>query len=334
MKTSRDYLTNANPSFQVVNYLTQTGQRWGLLTNGKVWRLYSRNSPQPLERFYEVDLERLIQSSGFEAFLHYFWGFFSREALKPSAGGTAHIDNVLRGSADFAADVGSELRTRVFAALVRLSAGSVKGRMEPVPQEDLDEIYDNSLIVLYRLLFVLYAESRELLPLDANEGYRENLSLFRLVRQVADSKDRRRAFSSTSTAMWSRLTALWDAIDDGDVDLGVPAYDGELFARDAHPFLQTNPIADLYLADALDLIARVPGEGEARFVDYRSLSVAHLGTVYEGLLENQLEILDSQLGGVEDRIALAPIRGRRRETGSYYTLTPSSSTSWPKRSTR
>ena len=322
IKTARDYLTNANPSFQVVNYLTQTGQRWGILTNGKIWRLYNRDSPQPLERFYEVDLQRLIQGSGFDAFLHYFWGFFSREALRPAPGGLAHVDNVLRGSADFAADVGGALRARVFAALVRLAAGLVKDREEPVSHEDLDEIYDNSLIVLYRLLFVLYAESRELLPLDASEGYRENLSLFRLVRQIADSKDRRRAFSSASTVTWSRLQALWHAIDRGDVDLGVPAYDGELFAEDAHPFLQTHSIADLYLADALDLIARVPGDPEARFVDYRSLSVAHLGTVYEGLLENQLEVRDDQIGAVEARIRLAPIRGRRRETGSYYTPDP------------
>jgi Eco57I restriction-modification methylase/N-6 DNA Methylase len=323
VRTSRDYLTNANPSFQIVNYLTQTGQRWGILTNGNVWRLYNRDSPQPLERFYEVDLLRLIRGgSGVEAFLHYFWGFFSREALTPISGGLAHTDNVLRGSADFAADVGAELRSRVFAALARLSAGLVKGRAEPVPQADLDEIYDNSLIVLYRLLFVLYAESRDLLPLESNEGYRENLSLFRLVRQVADSKDRHRPFSSTSTAMWSRLRALWEAIDRGDPDLGVPAYDGELFAQGAHTFLEANSIADLYLADALDLAARVPGEAEARFVDYRSLSVAHLGTVYEGLLENHLEVHDDQLGAVEERIRLAPIRGRRRETGSYYTPDP------------
>jgi Eco57I restriction-modification methylase/N-6 DNA Methylase len=319
VRTHRDYLTNANPSFQIVNYLTQTGRRWGVLTNGKVWRLYNRDSPQPLERFYEVDLQRLVQGGGFDAFLYQFWGFFSTEAMKPSASGLAHIDNVLRGSMDFSADVGSELRTRVFSALRSLSAGFIKGHPEPVPRDYLDELYDNSLIVLYRLLFVLYAESRDLLPLEASEGYRENLSLFRLVRQVVDSRDRRRQFSSTSTAMWSRLQALWRAIDEGDDDLSVPAYGGELFAEGSHPFLESHAIADLYLADALDLIARVPGEAEARLVDYRSLSVAHLGTVYEGLLENQLEINDGQLGGVEARITLSPVRGRRRETGSYYT---------------
>jgi hypothetical protein len=319
VKSSRDYLTNANPSFQIVNYLTQTGQRWGILTNGKVWRLYNRDSPQPLERFYEVDLQRLIQQSGFEAFFYYFWGFFSREALRPAAGGPAHVDNVLRGSADFSSDIGGELRSRVFRALERLAAGFVKGRPEPISRQDLVATYDNSLIVLYRLLFVLYAESRELLPLEASAGYRENLSLFRLVRQVADSKDRRRPYSSNSTVIWSRLSALWRAIDHGDKDLGVPAYDGELFADGAHPFLFERAIPDLFLADALDLIARVPGAGDARFVDYRSLSVAHLGTVYEGLLENQLEVRDNQLGEVEDRVGLAPIRGRRRETGSYYT---------------
>jgi hypothetical protein len=319
VKTSRDYLTNANPSFQIVNYLTQTGRRWGILTNGRVWRLYNRDAPQPLERFYQVDLLGLTQGGGVDAFLYYFWGFFSAEAFKPRTAGLAQLDIAFQGSVDFSADIGEELRTQVFSALERLAAGFVKGRVEPVSKGDLDEIYDNSLIVLYRLLFVLYAESRQLLPLDSNEGYHQSLSLFRLVREIAEAKERRRPFSSTSTAMWSRLEALWSAIDRGDPDLGVPAFDGELFAKDSHVFLGQHSITDTFLADALDLISRVPGEGEARFVDYRSLSVAHLGTVYEGLLENQLAVDDDRVGDVQDRIVLVSTRGRRRETGSYYT---------------
>ena len=318
----RDYLTNANPSFQIVNYLIQTGRRWGILTNGRLWRLYCRDSPQPLERFYEVDLPRLISQSGADAFFTYFYGFFSAEALRPAAGGLAHVDNVRAGSASFAQDVGEELRSRVFGALVRLAAGFLKGREEPVPEEALDEVYDNALIVLYRLLFILFAEARELLPLETSPSYAEQISLARLVREVADKRERRITFSSTSTGMWDRLVALWTAIDNGDTDLHVARYDGELFAAGAHPFLDQHKIPDLYLAEALDLISRVPGLGEARFVDYRALSVTHLGTVYEGLLEHRLRVVPDRLGEVEDRIELAAVSGRRRETGSYYTPDP------------
>jgi hypothetical protein len=319
VRSSRDYLTNQNPSFQIINYLTMTGKRWGILTNGRRWRLYCRDVPQPLERFYEVDLLRLVRESGAEAFLHYFFGFFSKDALRPGADGDAHVDNVRVGSANFSEGVGDELRARVFSALTRLAAGFLRVRQEPISQDELDTVYDNALVVLYRMLFVLYAEARELLPLETSDSYREQLSLYRLVRDVADARERRRMFSDTSTLIWARLRALWTAIDEGDAALRVPAYDGELFASDAHPYLNDHVIADLFLADAIDLIGRVPTDTEARFVDYRSLSVTHLGTVYEGLLEQTLAIAEGRLGGIEDRVVLAPVRRRRRETGSYYT---------------
>lgn len=321
MDSARDYATNANPSFQIVNYLIQTGQRWGILTNGEVWRLYNRDAPQPLERFYEVNLPRLLQSGGHEAFLYYFWGLFSAPAASRGPSGVAHLDDVLRGSVDFSIDVGDELRTRVFSALEHIAAGFLKGSSS-VSRRALDEAYDHSLVVLYRLLFVLYAESRELLPVNSNEGYHQNLSLFQLIRQVVDSKERRRQTSTTASTIWSRLNSLWNAIYEGDSDLDVPTYDGELFAPASHPYLSENSVPDLYLANALDLIGTVPGQIETRFVDYRTLSVTHLGTVYEGLLENELVINEQKLGSIEDQVELVPTRSRRKETGSYYTPDP------------
>jgi hypothetical protein len=319
---ARDYLTNANPSYQVINYLTRSGLRWAILTNGRIWRLYCRDAPQPLDRYFEINLPRLVRESEAGAFLNYFWGVFSADALRPTSGGESHVDRIQAGSVEYATGVGTELRQRVFEALLRLAAGLVKGRKEPISELSLREIYDNSLVVLYRLLFVLYAEARELLPLESNRSYRETLSLTEIVRDIADKRERRIVFSSTATSMWDRLAALWRAIDEGDRDLGVAAYDGELFAAGAHSFLDSQKIADLYLADALELVGRVTRDGIPQFVDYRSLSVTHLGTVYEGLLENQLEIDQGKLGPPEDKIALAPLSGRRRETGSYYTPDP------------
>jgi hypothetical protein len=287
-QSSRDYLTNANPSFQIVNYLILTGRRWGILTNGRLWRLYCRDSPQPLERYYEVDLPSLLHQAGADAFLYYFYGFFSRDALQPISGAETHVDRVRAGSADFAEEVGEELRSRAFPAVTRLAAGLIAGRRSGLTPEELSTVYDNALIVLCRLLFVLFAEARELLPLETNASYRDQLSLHSVVREVGEARELKRPFSDTSTRMWSRLRALWAAIDSGDTVLGVPEYDGELFAADAHPYLIEYTIPDRYLADAVDLVGRTADTTESHYVDYRSLSVAHLGTIYEGLLEHTL----------------------------------------------
>ena len=321
IKTDRDALTNANPSYQIVAYLNLTGRRWGILTNGRLWRLYCRDAPQPLERFFEIDLLRTLRESGEQAFFHLFYGLFSAEAFAPRSGGQTHLDEVLRGAIDNAEDIGAGLRVRIFTALQHLAAGFLRGRTDTITVEELDDVYDNSLVVLYRLLFVLYAEARELLPLEGNASYADQLSLSKLVREIEDTHERNRTYSATSTVMWSRLQGLWTAIDKGDTDLDVPEYDGELFAEGGHPYLDSHQLPDQLLANAIDLLARVPGEMPARFVDYRSLSVAHLGTVYEGLLEHSLAVVEGD-GAIEHRVRLAPTRARRRETGSYYTPDP------------
>ena len=53
-----------NPSLQVTDYLLRTGIQWGVLTNGRLWRIYEREQSKGLEKWYEVDLVRILDPSG------------------------------------------------------------------------------------------------------------------------------------------------------------------------------------------------------------------------------------------------------------------------------
>jgi hypothetical protein len=88
------------------------------------------------------------------------------------------------------------------------------------------------------------------------------------------------------------------------IDAGVPSYDlpahnGRLFNDDEHPFLRDNKVGDAYLMPALDKLARVDVKEKRTtkrvFVDYRDLEVRHLGSVYEKLLEYELDIATEPL---------------------------------------
>jgi len=80
-KTSdRDTFTNQNPSFQIAQYLTGTKQNWGILTNGRLWRLYSSKSHLPLGNYYQIDLVHLLEEAPVEA-LKYFYVLFRKQAL-------------------------------------------------------------------------------------------------------------------------------------------------------------------------------------------------------------------------------------------------------------
>jgi hypothetical protein len=137
--------------------------------------------------------------------------------------------------------------------------------------------------VLYRLLFVLYAESRDLLPVHESEMYRDTYGLHAIKHDVA----RGRPLSPESATLWPRLRELFRIINKGRAPLKVATFNGGLFDPARHPFLERKTVGDGHLQQAVDKLARIDGQ----FVDYRDLAERHLGTIYEGLLEYHLEAL-------------------------------------------
>ena len=75
----KDAFTNQNPSYQIF-YVQHAGTEWGILTNGRLWCLYHRDTAHKLDRFYEADLHELATAGYVQSFL-YFYAFFRREAF-------------------------------------------------------------------------------------------------------------------------------------------------------------------------------------------------------------------------------------------------------------
>lgn len=346
-----DPFTNKNPSYQIAFYMQHSGLDWGLLTNGRLWRLYHKDTAHKLERFYEVNLPELLQGDDVNNYL-YFYAFFRRQAFEE---GDLSVEAMRVASVDYARGVSDSLKEQVYEALRHVAQGFLDYRpnkLQPNPdtlrspslgaKDDgrpqgshphvsttpaptrgasslgmdhatLKEIYDNSLIVLYRLLFILYAEARELLPVLENRGYREGYSLEGLKKDIQKGLDGHTLLLPGTAMLWSRLKTLFDLIDEGSPPLSVATFNGGLFDPERYPFLERCAVGDLHLSQAIDKLARVDGQ----FVDYRDLAERHLGTIYEGLLEFHLETLDAP----EDEwgIDLRTEKGERKATGSYYT---------------
>jgi type I restriction-modification system DNA methylase subunit len=307
LKESEDPFTNKTPSYQISFYMQHSGMEWGLLTNGRLWRLYHKDSAYKLDRFYEVDLPELLASEDVGAFL-YFYTFFRRAAFEDHSLG---VTEILRESTDYARGVGDTLKGQVYEALRHLAQGFLDYPQNELTSDTqtLREIYDSSLIVLYRLLFVLYAESRDLLPVRESEMYRNTYSLHAIKHEVA----RGQALLPTSAKLWHDLRELFDIINQGSPPLDVATFDGGLFDPVRHPFLERYTVGDAHLQMAVDKLSRVDGQ----FVDYRDLAERHLGTIYEGLLEFHLEELSEPEEGWT--VALLNDKGERKVTGSYYT---------------
>jgi type I restriction-modification system DNA methylase subunit len=329
-----DPFNNKNPSFQIFFYMLHSGLPWGILTNGRHWRLYHTRTAHKLEVFYEVDLPALLESNDVEAFL-YFYTFFRRGAFDP---GPLSLDHILTASTEYAQGVSDSLRQQVYDALRYVAQGFLDytdNRLDPTPETN-KLIYDNSLILLYRILFILYAEARDLLPLQDNTRYRRVYSLEAIKKSVV-SELQDGLILPNSGLIWTRLKELFKIINLGSPPLTVTTFDGGLFDPERHPFLEQYIVGDLNLCRAVDKLARV----NFQFVDYRDLAERHLGTIYEGLLEYTLRVATEPMvelrssskivsaQGVQKKdiaaefrpgeVYLVTDRGERKLTGSYYT---------------
>ncbi|OYR73485.1 Eco57I restriction-modification methylase domain-containing protein [Halorubrum ezzemoulense] len=296
-------------SHQIKYYLERTPSdlKWGVLTDGKKWRLYGTKDYET-QTYYEVDLPEILESGDLESF-KYFFAFFRPEAFVETAG-SSFLDDVWTESETAAQELGEDLQDNVFRALRVLGKGFVESNDLDVHEDgdvDRDELKEQSLVLLYRLMFVLYAESRGLIDPDdpdASEEYHEYFSLESKREEILDDVEDMdvesgeaftEGYSRFSSSIWGRLSELFELIDEGEDSLDIPPYNGGLFSREDHVFLDNYEVKDPYIAEVIYWLSTTENdEGEHVPADYADLDTRHLGSIYEGLLEHEFRIADAE----------------------------------------
>lgn len=351
------------PSSQMLRYLSRAdvvsdrAVKWGMLTNGNVWRLYWQDARSRSEEFFEVDVAAALGVIGMQRelddaapgapgyiapahALRLFFLFFHRGAFLPQSwdhtGRTFHA-YALNEARLYEEKVSQDLGARVFADIFpqladALARGDLHAKTHQIghgqftrPQftpEYLDEVREAALVLLYRLLFLFYAEDRNLLPVR-DERYAP-YSVRRIREEVRDKVDAGAKFSSTMTNIWLSLRGVFELIDEGDDDIGMPAYNGGLFNRARSLLLTRTKVPDKVMAPIIDALSRRTEDLLHGWINYRDLAVAHLGGIYERLLEyslvHEVQAKDDYKDKLEiNRITAAPASFARKVSGSYYT---------------
>lgn len=201
---------------------------------------------------------------------------------------------------------------------------------------EASEVYRAAVAVMMRVVFLIFAEQRGLLPAD-NEVYTRSYSA-RLLR--AELKARADAEGEASleytTAAWHRLIALFHAVHGGvqHPELELPAYDGSIFDPDAYLWLEKSspllPIDDRTVLHMLQSVQEVRvGTGrqrETRTLSFRALGVEEIGYVYEGLLSydgrRAVETMVGLIGpdGVEHEVPLRELESLAASSRDVKTL--------------
>ena len=308
----------SSPHGQILRYLATAdinsdGRiRWGILTNGRVWRLYDRRALPRASGYYEVDLETALHADdGFHR-LRTFRLLFGRPAFSPQHGAqTSFLEDALaegrRYEEQVAGDLSGIVFKRVYPALIRALADKSGAK--------LDDVRQAALIFLYRLLFLLYAEDRDLLPVN-DDGYARYGMRKPIRDHIYKSMTDGRAFSESAANYHNHIATLCDLVDKGDNSISLPPYNGGLFAAGAAPILQHVRMPDAELAPIIYDLSHPESDEGRRYVNYRDMTVQQLGSIYERLLEwEPARTPDGQ-------IVVRPNSYARKDSGSFYTPQP------------
>ncbi|PVA09504.1 restriction endonuclease [Pelagivirga sediminicola] len=315
------------PSTQMLRYLRRiddiTGGtlRWGILTNGSKWRLYFSGARSVSEQFFELDIAAILDLPGHNDglfalneddrrhWLKVFLLIFRREAFIPAGADprTFH-EKALDEGKFYEERVAEDLSNKVFGEVF---PDLVRAIVKAAPEADLQAVREAALILLYRLLFILYAEDRDLLPVKDTRyddyGLRNKVRL-----DVKERKDKNDVFSETAARYWGAMADLFIAIDQGDASIGLPPYNGGLFDQERHAILTNIRIPDAVMARVIDALSFEVTPDGRKYINYRNLSVQQLGSIYERLLEYEV----TRDG---DDITVQPNIFARKGSGSYYT---------------
>lgn len=310
---------------------------------GKTLRLYTTDPDKGLgsrgrtDTYVEVNSALLPEENA-----GYLSLMFSPEALRTEGS----LEEIIQNSEDYAADLGGRLRERIYDDVVPELAEAIADArdLENPSREELDETYKMSIVLLYRLLFIAYAEDEGYLPRKRNERYNRRC-LKEKAKELNQIRTDGSEFDSDSISHWEDVTRLADAIHEGQSEWGIPEYDGQLLSSDPDISEAGAKLAELELSNDIfgrilaNLLIDKTSEGYQGPVDFRNIGVRDFGTIYQGLLESELSVADQHLGikesdGKEQYVPLedeekAEIKkgeiylhgtsGERKATGTYYT---------------
>ena len=309
-----DKVQEGTPHGQVLRYLSTAdivsggNIRWGILTNGNVWRLYDQRARPRATGFFEIDLQGFPNEDN-EDGLRTFFLLFRRDAFVLRQGATTtFLETAIAAGRRYEEKVTQDLSSvvfdRVFPKVIEALADTAGA--------SLPEVRSAALIFLYRLLFILYAEDRGLLPV--NDFRYDDYGLRKRVRDdIAQRKSQNDVFSGTAANYYNRLLELFRLIDKGDASIGLPPYNGGLFASTAAPLLENIRMSDAVIAEIIHDLSHAESDGEHRFVNYRDMSVQQLGSLYERLLERE------PVRAADGSVSVRPNPYVRKDSGSFYT---------------
>lgn len=316
----------SSPHGLVQEFLNRSDDHlWGIVTNGLLLRILRDNASLTKQAYVEFDLDAMFAGDLFSDFV-VLWLTCHRTRFEGDPPEKCLLERWSVEASDAGTRALDKLRDGVEQAITALGSGFVAHKAngelrEQIRSDELSskEVQHQVLRIVYRLLFLLVAESRDLLHAkDANPTAVERYKRYYSVDRLRTLATQRRG--SPHDDLWTGLNVVMNGLwHDGVPSLGLSPLGSSLWAPDSISALRGASLDNLHLLDAIRSLCLVHDD-EAKsvsLVDYKNLGAEELGSVYESLLE-----LHADVDADAKTFALTTAAGNERKTtGSYYTPT-------------
>ena len=275
------------------------GLRWCICITGPLLRILDASQTYS-RRFAEFDLE--IASHDDQS-LDVLWTLLNRHAFN---GDEPTLNRAVALSDRHRVEVRTSLQQGVFEALTSMLRAFAVAHPRRT-RVDPPAIFDESLIVIYRILFLLFAEARGLVP-KWHPVYRDSYT----IESLRGPTER----SVRPLGLWESLQAIARLAHRGcrAGALSVPAFNGRLFSPTYAPLADSLILDDGAVRDAMLALTTRPRKGGRQRIAYADLGVEQLGGVYERILEYAPDRAADNPGA----LSLTRV-GLRKSTGTFYT---------------
>lgn len=311
------------PHMELQVYLNRSNALWGIAANARELRLLRDFHHTTLKAYVGFDLNAIFATRDFQSF-RALYRLAHRSRLVPREDGKCILEALFEKSQAEGVQVGKVLRDQVQTAIEALAEGllSADVRAAIADPKESRAVYEELLLLIYRIMFLLFAEQRRMLP--AEGIYAETYSLTTLAR-IAET----RAADPRHCDLWEGLKATFLMLSKGAPAIGVFPYNGRLFDPGRTPRLLAQTCENRYVLEAVSALTQVTvTQGRTRLrqrVNYAAMGVEELGSVYESLLNYAVKCADAPIQTEAGRMVprggvyLAPLTTERKDLGAYYT---------------
>lgn len=288
--------------------------KWLFLSNGRILRILTEYYHTYSKGYVEFDLENIFANRDVKEF-NVMYSMIHPTRFQIGVEDHAFlIDEFKKESIQEGVKVGDNLRDNVHDALELLGNELIQQNshfLDIVLSDGIDlmEYYAQLLRIIYRIIFILYAEQREMLP-GAGTTYFDHFS-FSSLRMIAEKPIK----IEKNYDQWNKLFLTFKLVGKGNELLGINSYDGALFDDKKLSLILENDlkISNSTLLKIIRLLTTTESNNFRQRINFLEIREEEIGAVYESLLDYKPYINDNS------QFQLIHQTTERKSTGSYYT---------------